>query len=97
MISLIGHYLIGVAIDQFIATSDVAGLIYISLLMLTTYVAGTLASIGSGWIMATIGFSLCIGLIAFFISGEYKSKLKPKEKPKYQGQPIVLKGGKKDE
>ena len=55
LISLIGPYLIGVAIDQFIATSDVAGLIYISLLMLTTYVAGTLASIGSGWIMATIG------------------------------------------
>lgn len=48
------------------------------------------------WIMATIGFSLGIGLIAYFLSGEYK-KQNAKKKPKYQGQPIVLKGGKKDE
>ncbi|MCW4026837.1 MAG: ABC transporter ATP-binding protein/permease [Candidatus Bathyarchaeota archaeon] len=54
LLSLIGPYLIGVAIDQYIATSDVRGLLSISLVMLGTYLAGSLASMGGGWVMVTI-------------------------------------------
>jgi ATP-binding cassette subfamily B protein len=54
LLSLIGPYLIGVAIDQFIARRDLTGLLRISLLLLGTYVAGTITSIGSGWVMSTI-------------------------------------------
>jgi ATP-binding cassette subfamily B protein len=36
LLSLIGPFLIGVAIDQFIATHDIAGLLRISLLMVST-------------------------------------------------------------
>jgi ATP-binding cassette subfamily B protein len=51
---LIGPYLIGVAIDQFIVTGDVEGLIQVSLLLLGTYLARAVTSMGSGWIMVTI-------------------------------------------
>jgi len=54
LLSLIGPYLIGVAIDQYIATSDIRGLLSISLVMLGTYLAGSLASMGGGWVMVTI-------------------------------------------
>jgi len=53
LLSLIGPFLIGVAIDQFIATHDIAGLLRISLLMVSTYVAGSLASMASGWMMVS--------------------------------------------
>jgi len=58
LLSLAGPYLIGVAIDQFIIKGDVAGLAHISLLMLVIYLAYTLASIASGWIMATVAQSV---------------------------------------
>lgn len=54
LLSLIGPYLVGVAIDQFIVTGNVEGLLRISLLMLGTYLAQAVTSIGSGWIMATV-------------------------------------------
>jgi ATP-binding cassette subfamily B multidrug efflux pump len=54
LLSLIGPYLIGVAIDQYIATSDVRGLLSISLVMLGTYLVGSLASMGGGWVMVTV-------------------------------------------
>ena len=53
LLSLIGPYLVGVAIDQFIGTGDVEGLLGVSVLMLGTYLAGALASMGAGWIMVT--------------------------------------------
>lgn len=54
VLSLIGPYLIGVAIDQFIVTGDIEGLLRISLLLLGTYLAQALTSMGSGWMMVTI-------------------------------------------
>ena len=54
LLSLIGPYFIGVAVDQFIVTRDVGGLARISLIMLGTYIAQTLASMVGGWIMVTI-------------------------------------------
>jgi ATP-binding cassette subfamily B protein len=53
LLSLIGPYLIGVAIDGFIATHDALGLLRISLLMLGIYVAGTIASMAAGRIMVS--------------------------------------------
>jgi ATP-binding cassette subfamily B protein len=47
-------YLIGVAIDQFIAASDTAGLLRISLVLVGVYVLSALASIAASWIMARI-------------------------------------------
>ena len=54
LLSLAGPYLQGVAIDQFIIGGDREGLVRIVLLILGTYVVGGLASIGAGYIMATI-------------------------------------------
>jgi ATP-binding cassette subfamily B multidrug efflux pump len=54
VLSLIGPYLIGVAIDQFIVTGDVEGLLKIALLMVGTYLAQTLTSMGGGWIMVKV-------------------------------------------
>ena len=54
LLSLTGPYLIGVAIDQFITGRDVTGLLWISLLLLGTYIAGVLTAVSSGWMMATI-------------------------------------------
>jgi ATP-binding cassette subfamily B multidrug efflux pump len=54
LLSLIGPYLIGVAIDQFIVMQDVEGLISISLLMFGIYLAQSLTSMGYGLIMVTV-------------------------------------------
>jgi ATP-binding cassette subfamily B protein len=54
LLSLAGPYLQGVAIDQFISTGNRDGLIKIITLLAGTYIAGTLASIGAGWVMASI-------------------------------------------
>jgi ATP-binding cassette subfamily B protein len=54
LFSLIGPYFIGIAIDQFIATGDLSGLLEISLLLLGVYLARALTSMGSGWIMVTV-------------------------------------------
>jgi ATP-binding cassette subfamily B protein len=54
LFSLSGPYLIGLAIDQFIVMGDVQGLLETSLLLLGTYVAYAVTSMGSGWIMVTV-------------------------------------------
>jgi ATP-binding cassette, subfamily B, multidrug efflux pump len=54
LLSLAGPYLQGVAIDQFINTGDKAGLVRIITILAGTYVVGTLASMGAGWVMASI-------------------------------------------
>jgi ATP-binding cassette subfamily B protein len=54
LLSTVNPYLIGVAIDQFIATGDIVGLLRISLIILGTYIAGALTSMGSRWIMARV-------------------------------------------
>jgi len=54
LLSLIGPYLIGVAIDDYILKGDLPGLLYISIIMLGTYAASALTSMGGNWIMATV-------------------------------------------
>jgi ATP-binding cassette subfamily B protein len=54
LLSLAGPYLQGVAIDQFILTGDKEGLVRIIMILAGTYIAGTLASMGAGWVMASI-------------------------------------------
>jgi ATP-binding cassette subfamily B protein len=54
LLSLAGPYLQGIAIDQFIIGNDKEGLIKIILLILGIYILGGLASIGAGYMMATI-------------------------------------------
>jgi ATP-binding cassette subfamily B protein len=54
LLNLVGPYLQGVAIDQFIIGGDKSGLISIALLIAGTYIAGALASMGAGYVMATI-------------------------------------------
>ncbi|RLI36298.1 multidrug ABC transporter ATP-binding protein [Candidatus Bathyarchaeota archaeon] len=54
LLSLLGPYLIGVVIDQFISTGDLQGLLSTSLLMLGTYLGRALTSMASGWIMVTV-------------------------------------------
>ncbi len=54
LLSLLGPYLIGVIIDQFISTGDLLGLTQTTLLMVATYLGQALTSMASGWIMVTI-------------------------------------------
>ena len=54
LLNLAGPYLQGVAIDQFINTGDRAGLVRIVTILAGTYLAATLASMGAGWVMASI-------------------------------------------
>jgi ATP-binding cassette subfamily B protein len=54
LFSLSGPYLIGLAIDQFMVTGDIQGLLQISLLMLGSYLGYAFTSMGSGWIMVAI-------------------------------------------
>ncbi|MCJ7731799.1 ABC transporter ATP-binding protein/permease [Candidatus Bathyarchaeota archaeon] len=54
LLNLAGPYLQGVAIDQFIIGGDREGLLRIVLLIAGTYIAGALASMGAGYVMATI-------------------------------------------
>jgi ATP-binding cassette, subfamily B, multidrug efflux pump len=54
VLGLIGPYLIGKAIDGFIAVKDAAGLRGIALVMLLAFLLGNLADAFSGWIMAGI-------------------------------------------
>jgi len=54
LLNLVGPYLQGVAIDQFILTGDKEGLVRIILILAGTYLAGTLASMGAAWVMAEI-------------------------------------------
>ena len=53
-LGILGPYLIGVAIDQFIAGKDPAGLGRIALWMLAAYVLNNLFQAAAGWLMAGI-------------------------------------------
>ena len=54
LLGLAGPYLLGKAIDTYIANKDIAGLIHIALLMLISYVMSNLFLIASNWVMARI-------------------------------------------
>jgi len=54
LLGLIGPYLMGVAIDKFIATKDVAGLLKISIAMLTVYLLNNLFQAISAWLMSDV-------------------------------------------
>ena len=54
VLGLIGPYLMGVAIDKFIATKDAAGLVKIALWMLVTYLLNNLFQAISAWLMSDV-------------------------------------------
>ncbi len=54
LLGLLGPYLIGVAIDHFIATKEIAGLARISAWMLAIYIFNNLFQALAGWIMADL-------------------------------------------
>jgi ATP-binding cassette subfamily B protein len=54
LLGLAGPYLMGLAIDRFIAGKDVPGLIRIALLMLAVYILTNLFEAISSWVMAAI-------------------------------------------
>jgi len=54
LLDLAGPFLMGRAIDQFIANKDVGGLIKTALLMLTVYLLNTSFQIASNWVMARV-------------------------------------------
>jgi ATP-binding cassette, subfamily B, multidrug efflux pump len=54
VLALIGPYLMGKAIDNFIAVKKIAGLATIAIWMLVVYVLGNLCNAASGWMMASV-------------------------------------------
>jgi ATP-binding cassette, subfamily B, multidrug efflux pump len=54
LLGLIGPYLMGVAIDKFIATKDVPGLLKISIAMLVVYLLNNLFQAISAWLMSDV-------------------------------------------
>lgn len=54
LLGLVGPYLMGRAIDGFITTKNVAGLVVISLWMLAVFLGGNVSDLISGWLMASI-------------------------------------------
>jgi len=54
VLSLVGPYLMGKAIDNFIAVKKIAGLATLALWMLAVYVLGNLCNAASGWMMAGV-------------------------------------------
>jgi ATP-binding cassette subfamily B protein len=54
LLSLVGPYLIGVAIDQYIILRDMAGLVEITMLLLGTYLLSLFVDMTASWIMATV-------------------------------------------
>ena len=54
LLSLVGPYFIGVAIDQYVIPRDLEGLVRISLIISAIYLAGMVIDMGTGWVMATI-------------------------------------------
>ena len=62
VLGLVGPYLMGVAIDDFIATKNPSGLARIAVLMLIVYLAGSGFEALSNWMMATISQGALQGL-----------------------------------
>jgi ATP-binding cassette subfamily B protein len=54
LLGLVGPYLMGVAIDRFIANKDLAGLAHMALLMLAAYLLNNLFQAVANWIMSNI-------------------------------------------
>ncbi len=54
LLGLIGPYLMGTAIDKFIATKDAAGLMKIAIAMLTVYLLNNLFTALSAWLMSDV-------------------------------------------
>jgi ATP-binding cassette subfamily B multidrug efflux pump len=54
VLGLIGPYLMGVAIDKFIATKDAAGLVKIAIVMLVVYLLNNLFQAISAWLMSDV-------------------------------------------
>ncbi len=54
LLGLIGPYLMGTAIDKFIATKDAAGLMKIALAMLAVYLLNNLFTALSAWLMSNV-------------------------------------------
>jgi ATP-binding cassette, subfamily B, multidrug efflux pump len=54
LLGLVGPYLMGVAIDQFIATKDAVGLARIAILMLIVYLLNNLFQFVANWVMASV-------------------------------------------
>ena len=54
LIGLLGPYLMGVALDRFIARHDASGLARICLIMLGAFVAGTAIQFVANWLMASV-------------------------------------------
>lgn len=54
LLGLIGPYLMGTAIDKFIATRDAAGLMKIAIAMLAVYLLNNLFSALSAWLMSDV-------------------------------------------
>ncbi len=54
LLGLVGPYLMGVAIDKFIASKDAAGLLKIAIWMLVIYLAGNLFQAISAWLMSDV-------------------------------------------
>jgi ATP-binding cassette, subfamily B, multidrug efflux pump len=58
LLGLIGPYLMGVAIDRFIAVRQLAGLTFLALIMLVVYLLNNLFQAASGWIMIQVAQSV---------------------------------------
>jgi ATP-binding cassette subfamily B multidrug efflux pump len=54
VLGLIGPYLMGVAIDKFIATKDAAGLVKIAVIMLIVYLSNNLFQAIAAWLMSDV-------------------------------------------
>ena len=54
LLGLLGPYLMGRAIDQFIGGKDTAGLLNIALLMLVTYILNNVFQAAASWVMSRI-------------------------------------------
>ena len=54
VLGLVGPYLMGVAIDRFIAAKQIAGLTRTALMMLGAYLLNNLFQAGAGWLMASV-------------------------------------------
>jgi ATP-binding cassette subfamily B multidrug efflux pump len=62
LLGLLGPYLLGVAIDRFIANKDAAGLARIAVLLLLVYLFVNLFQAAAGWVMAGISQRALQGL-----------------------------------